>query len=178
MSNDNKLIIAGFAGIGKTYLGKKYSNVKDMESSIYKYDYSKIKNPDYEKLKGDRTRIPNKNFPQNYINGIKQAQKDYDIITIWFHDDMFKLYNENNINFCVCYPTKAAFKKYYIQRYKARGNSQIWIDGAVNYYNRIIPIIRKTKIKRIILHNSETLEDWLKAHNYELKIKIANLQEI
>lgn len=32
------LIIAGFAGIGKTTLAKKYKNVIDLESSIYKWD--------------------------------------------------------------------------------------------------------------------------------------------
>ena len=32
------IIIAAFATCGKTYLGKKYSNVIDLESSNYKFD--------------------------------------------------------------------------------------------------------------------------------------------
>ena len=34
----NGIIIAGFATCGKSVLGKKYSNVIDLESSYYKHD--------------------------------------------------------------------------------------------------------------------------------------------
>ena len=167
-ANKKQIVIAGFAGVGKTYLGNKYCNVKDLESSVYKYDYSKIKNPDHEKLKGDPTRIRNKNFPQNYISGIKQALKEYDIVAVWISRDMFKLYRQNGINFWLCYPTKASLKKYYIPRYIARGNSQRWIDGTLSYYDDIRKTAKTMKEKKIVLHNDQTLEDWLLKHNYKL----------
>lgn len=37
------IIIAGFATCGKSVLGKKYSNVIDLESSSYKYNNTNIK---------------------------------------------------------------------------------------------------------------------------------------
>ena len=39
------LIIAGFSGIGKTYLGNKYKNVIDLDPAPYAYtdDNAKIK---------------------------------------------------------------------------------------------------------------------------------------
>ena len=36
-------IIAGFATCGKSFLGKKYSNVIDLESSNYKHDNTNLK---------------------------------------------------------------------------------------------------------------------------------------
>lgn len=38
------IIIAGFATCGKSFLGKKYDNVVDLESSNYKYNNTNIKN--------------------------------------------------------------------------------------------------------------------------------------
>lgn len=35
-------IIVAFATCGKTYLGKKYKNVMDLESSNYKFDNSEV----------------------------------------------------------------------------------------------------------------------------------------
>ena len=45
------IVIAGFAGIWKTTLAKKYSNVMDVESTPYKYDYSDLEKYDTEKVK-------------------------------------------------------------------------------------------------------------------------------
>ena len=46
------LIIAGFAGIGKTTLAKKYKNVIDLESSIYKWDNTGFEDVPVEQRKG------------------------------------------------------------------------------------------------------------------------------
>ena len=46
------LIIAEFAGVGKTTLAKKYKNVIDIESSPYKWDYSGMDITNLENLKG------------------------------------------------------------------------------------------------------------------------------
>ena len=70
------IVIAGFAGVGKTTLAKKYKNVIDIESSPYKWDYSEVDTSDLEKLKGTKNRKKNSLFPQNYITAVKEAQKN------------------------------------------------------------------------------------------------------
>ena len=42
-------VISVFAGLGKTTVGKKYSNVCDLQSSPYRFDYTDICIKDYEK---------------------------------------------------------------------------------------------------------------------------------
>ena len=57
------IIIAGFAGIGKTTLAKKYKNVIDLESSLYKYDNIGLEGIPVEQRKGT-IRNPNKDWPR------------------------------------------------------------------------------------------------------------------
>ena len=62
----NGIVIAGFGDIGKTELAKKYENVIDLESIFGKWQYSE-KYTNIEEYKSCENRIPNTNFPQNYI---------------------------------------------------------------------------------------------------------------
>lgn len=51
------IIIAGFATCGKSFLGKKYSNVIDLESSNFKHSNVGFKNIPVEKRKGIKRKI-------------------------------------------------------------------------------------------------------------------------
>ena len=106
------MVIAGFAGVGKTTLAKKYKNVIDLESSPYKYDHSMYDNIDYEKLKGNKDRTRNANFPQNYIDAVNQAKLNYDVVLVWLCDEIMELYKQSGIDFIVCYPSIASFEDY------------------------------------------------------------------
>ncbi|MBQ8522829.1 MAG: ATP-binding protein [Clostridia bacterium] len=164
------IVIAGFAGIGKTTLAKKYSNVIDIESSPYKYDYSMYDNIDYEKFKGNKDRIKNTNFPQNYIDAINQAKQKYDIVLIWLCDEAIDIYKKFGVDFVVCYPNVDAFEGYK-QRYISRGNLQTWIDNVVNYYNEfVVNKLEKSNYKKIILDKGENLEDKLLQLGFKLDI--------
>ena len=170
MTNAKKgLVIAGFAGVGKTTLAKKYKNVIDIESSIYKYDYSMYDNIDYEGFKGRKDRVKNTNFPQNYIDAINQAKQKYDVVLIWLCDEAIDLYNKFGINFVVCYPNAEAFEGYK-QRYISRGNSQTWIDNLINYYDEfVVNKLEKSNYEKIILDKGETLEYKLIELGYKLE---------
>lgn len=162
------IIISGFGGVGKTYLAKKYKNVIDLESSPYKYDYSKVENLNYEKLKGKPNRIVRNDYPENYIKAIKEAQKKYDIVCVRYNgDEVVDFYDTYGLNYIVCYPTKSAYKKY-IKRFKDRGNSSEWIEKNKKFYQVAYQRCKNFKGKKILLHDNETLEDALIKRNYKL----------
>lgn len=73
------IIIAGFATVGKSVLGKKYKNVIDLESSPFK----NIMRTDLsiEGQKGTK-REENPLWPQNYYDAIIDAVKKYDVVLV------------------------------------------------------------------------------------------------
>lgn len=160
-------IIAGFSGIGKTTLAKKYKNVIDLDASEYAYDEADILNIDIEKRKGEH-RKPNPNWPDNYIEAIEKAIRIYDIVLVWDREDIIKEYLKNGFNFMVCYPSRNDLENY-VQRYKSRGNSDKYIEMKLKGYDERLKLYDTLNVPKIILNNNETLEDWLIKNNYLLK---------
>lgn len=103
-------LIAGFGGIGKTTLAKKYNNVLDLESSNFKYIIDEeLKKLEVEERKGLKKRKLNKDFPKNYYNAIIKNLEKYDIVLISMHNEIVKLLKENNIEYIVVYPKEDMF---------------------------------------------------------------------
>lgn len=78
------IVISGFGGVGKTELAKKYENVIDLESIIWKWKYDVDITEKIEYYKSYEKRTPNENYPQNYIDEIKKAIIEYDIVLVAF----------------------------------------------------------------------------------------------
>lgn len=94
-----------FAWVGKTTVGKKYSNVCDLQSSPYRCDCSKIDTQNYEKMKYNPLRVPNSEWPNNYLKAIIEAMKQYDIVLVPSSLDVRDLLIDNNINFLFVLPS-------------------------------------------------------------------------
>ena len=168
------IVIAGFAGIGKTILEKKYENVIDLDCGNYKwiYENDKYKKMDLEKRKGIKNKIKNPEWPTNYVQEILEKQKKYKIITISLYDiyldndiNFKKELEQNNIRYISCFPEKNE-KKEYINRYKNRGNSNKWISGIEKNFENWIEKLQEETESKIVLSSKETLEDKLKQLNY------------
>ena len=152
------IVIAGFAGVGKTTLEKKYKNVIDIESSPYKWDYSKVDIKDLEKLKGCKGRKINSEFPQNYINAIKEACLKYDIVLVWIHpEEIIPYYDMNDIDYWLCFPSKEALIEYE-NRFISRGNNKEYIDKVLNDYEKRYNQFKSNPHRHIELSLGETLE--------------------
>lgn len=128
-------IIAGFAGIGKTTASLKYDNVIDLESSNYFFDLPEnLTIDDYEKLKGDTSRVPNTNGLSEYIDAIIEAQKKYDYVLIALFPNLIQELNNRNIDVQIVLPN-ISDKIQYKRRYKDRGNQQSWVDNMINSWD-------------------------------------------
>lgn len=160
------MIISGFAGIGKTYLGNKYSNIVDLESSDFKWIYPKeLKNIDKEKRKGILERHFNPDWPENYIEAILSAEKEYDIVLISQSIDVLAELRLRRIPFVVAIP-ELGLKEEYKKRCIDRGNNEIFVGFVDSYYEYLINKLMGRNDPKLILGAGEYLEDALINQGY------------
>ena len=162
-------VIAGFAGIGKTTIAKKYKNVCDLDSTNYNWDNTEYKDFTEEQLKGLH-RNPNPLWPENYINEIKTKMQEYDILFVKSNPAMLKIYDKENIAYKICYPCKEALDEY-IERYASRGNNIEYITHTISSYDLKVQKWNENPNEKIILKNNETLESYLLSNGYSLIAK-------
>ncbi len=155
-------VISVFAGLGKTTVGKKYSNVCDLMSSPYRCDYSNISTCDYEKMKYDSTRTPNKEWPNNYLKAILKAIENYDIVLVPSSLDVRTLLLENNIPFLFVLPSSdSKTREKLLQRYKDRGNNEELIKDVMYNFDNWSRKEEDYPYPIAILEKEEYLEDLL-----------------
>lgn len=104
-------IISAFAGCGKTYFTKHTEyNTLDLDSSEFEKD---------------------ENFPQNYINKIKQNIGIYDFILISTHKEVRQVLKDNCLYYYLIYPDIDR-KEEFIERLKNCGSTKDLIDKISN----------------------------------------------
>lgn len=156
----NIKVISVFAGLGKTTVSKKYPNVCDLQSSPYRCDYSNIDKKDYEKMKCDKTRIINPNWPINYLEALKKAIEEYDLVLVPSNPDIRELLQENNINFLFVLPSIDS-REILLNRYKKRKNNKQLIDEVTNYFDTWSRNQKDYNYKIEIINKDKYLEDLL-----------------
>lgn len=155
------IIVAGFGAIGKTTLGNKYENMIDLESSDYKWDNTGFENISYEQRKGNKERIKNKEWPNNYHKAVIEAMEKYDIVFTSMHWSLLDFLEKNNIDYYLVYPTldsECTLEK----RCYARGNSEKFtVQLKKNLYDWEKKLKEYHPKKLLIIHQDEFLEDVL-----------------
>lgn len=154
---ENTKIISCFSCTGKTYLGNKYNNVLDLESSHYKWLYNDPEiAKDIEKRKGILDREPNPLYPDNYIKAIKENINKYDIILITPEKKIRDILLEYKINYLLVYPTDYTFVS---KRALLRGNNKYFAEGLKDSFRTWYP----EKNEKVLWElEDEYLEDVLK----------------
>ena len=164
------IIISAFATCGKTYLGKKYKNVIDLESSNYKFDNSDLANIPSEERKGTKRKL-NSNWPENYYNAIVDATNKYDIVLVQLKPEHFDYFDKHNIRYSIAYPNLNNFEEIK-RRCINRNNNKDFINRLwevfVPYYE---DSIKRNYEKLYILNDDMTLEDCLLEDGIHLEIK-------
>lgn len=140
-------VISGFPGIGKTYLFDRQKDdviVLDSDSSKFSWIEEGVRNPD---------------FPNNYIEHIKDNIGKADYIFVSSHDVVRDALKENEVEYILVSPMKN-LKKEYIERFKERGNPDSFIDFISKNWNSFIDEIdNETHPKKIKLGPGEFLAD-------------------
>ncbi len=160
------VIISAFAGVGKTYVGKHYPNVLDLESTYFKWLENGISHLTEEKRKGLKNRTLNPLWPQNYIDEILRQKDKYDIVLIQLshprlkNEQIFKFFDKNNIEYFVARPQKSGWE-YIESRLRERGNSPEFIEEVKANFDVFIKEFSKKKYKQIIINDGEFLSDAL-----------------
>ena len=151
------MFVYAFSATGKSSVAKKYSNVIDMESTLYKYLGNFKEN---ESLKSTDREI-NKQWPENYFKALKEAKDKYDYILI--SDEICdKFLKDNNFEYWWVYPQRD-LKEEYMNRCKERGNNAEFIYWYSKLWEEWISKCENDKLasKHIELKSNQYLEDVL-----------------
>ena len=131
-------IISGFAGVGKTTAALKYDNVIDLESSQFFFNLpNNLTKNDYEKLKGESSRLINPNGLSDYVDAIIEAKDKYDYVLIAMFPALIQELNNRNIDVQIVLPHIDDIVTYK-RRYQDRGNSKNWIDNMIENWNNYL----------------------------------------
>ena len=162
------IIISGFATCGKSVLGKKYSNVIDLESSNYKHINTNLENVPVEARKGTKREL-NKQWPDNYYKAIREAIKKYDVVLVQLTPDHLDYFEEHNIKYSIAYPNLNNWEDVE-KKCINRGNNENFIRRLKNVF---VPFyedcLQRNYENLYIINENETLESVLLDNNIELK---------
>lgn len=111
-------IISAFPGTGKTFYHSKHPETTlDSDSSNFSWILDE---------NGSKTNVRNPDFPNNYIQHVKENIGKYEFIFVSSHKEVRDALIKNNIFFYLVYPSINR-KNEFIQRYKDRGNTESFI---------------------------------------------------
>lgn len=138
MENKTTLIIAGFPGIGKSFLKKEYGElVSDSDSS----------------------KFPKDEFPKNYIKHINSLIGKKSIILVSTHKEVLKGLEDAKISYILAYP-REDLKNEYLRRYEERGSPAHFIELLDTNWTQFHADLKEAKpIFRMILSYDEYLKD-------------------
>ena len=169
-----KIIVLAYVGTGKTEVTKRYQNVWNPSSDSYRYIWDK--DIPLEQRKGSLNRTENPDFPNNYIDAISEKIHSSDIVMLPLTEKLFPLYDSKEfkdkmkgVRIILACPPRDRFDDY-IERYKARGNSEIFIQNRKNEFPFIMDKFENAKdYEKVTVR--QYLDDALIKHGIKLQPK-------
>jgi len=160
------IIIAAHAGTGKSHAAKMNSSLfTDLTYYTYRYnvpdDISYDENEDSESVKASFRFPENENYPENYLEAIKEAANENKIIFI-VPDPRILLHLEmENIPYVLAYPVRSA-KDEYKQRFVSRGNKENFMKIFIGRWDAFIDEFEcDTYARHIVMQPHQYLSDIL-----------------
>ncbi len=130
---DNKVIkvISAFPGVGKSWMFNNQQDlglkVSDSDSSNFSWLSKGVRHPD---------------FPNNYIEHIKDAMQTNDVVLVSSHDVVRDALTQAGIEFLTVYPN-ISDKDEYLQRFIKRGSDQAFVKLINDNWDEWISNINK-----------------------------------
>lgn len=154
-------VISGFPGIGKSYLCKN-TNLKVLDSDSSMFSWVKDDN-------GNNTKERNPEFPNNYIQHIKDNIDSCDIILVSSHKVVRDALKDNDIHYTLVYPAPW-LRGEYIKRYTERGSDFDFIRFIHSHWDDFIEEIQNDDFPEriMLLSEDDTLKDIIEKGEIEL----------
>lgn len=130
-------VISAFPACGKSYT---FENSQDCFRGILDSDSSEFSWVKDEN--GKNTTERNSDFPNNYIQHIKDNLGKVEIIFVSSHDVVRNALKDNGIDYTIVYPDKS-MKDEWLRRFKKRGNDEKFIDFISTNFEKFIDEIEE-----------------------------------
>ena len=168
------MIIAAYAGTGKTFFSRKIYGAVDFVCMPYKY-YLPDGVLSYEESecgKADLSLVIREEWPNNYIKAVINQYNENRYVIIPPIIPVLEALRDEKIPYILCYPDRNA-KDEYEQRYKRRGNTDNFLDIFIGHWDRFLDGLEKDSGKHHIrMKTGEYLTDL-----YPLFEKITDKEE-
>ena len=172
-NNTNGVIVLAYVGTGKTEMTKRYEGVWNPSSDEYRYVWDK--DIPHEQRKSNPNRVENIDFPGNYINAISE-HVGREIILLPLTEKLFPLYDSDEFKsrmkgarMILACPPNDGFE-IYVARYKARGNSETFIENRRKEFPYIMDKFENASgYEKVLVH--QYLDSALIEHGIVLKLK-------
>lgn len=156
------IVIAGFPGVGKSYLMNHNSGhytYADSDSS--KFSWDRDENGDI-KTNENGEKIRNSRWPMNYISHVNEARHTHDFVFVSTHKEVRETLFDAGIPFMLIVPDDK-LKDKFIKRYKERGSTEEFIklisDNYEKWINDAIDFCDARDIPFMILSNGNEYLD-------------------
>ena len=142
------VIVSGFPGVGKTTFIDNPGELTLMDSDSSNFSWS-------NKEAGQR----HPDWPQNYINHIRESSSKADIILVSTHKEVRDALVSAGIEFVLVYPS-LEMKEEYIRRYLDRGSDGKFIRLLeANYETWIEELMAQPICRHVVLQPGQYLSD-------------------
>ena len=155
------MIIAAHAGTGKTTFANMHPDkVVDFTAGPYKY----LPNPAFdglgsEEIKAHPDSCRNWDYPDNYLDAIKQEMGNGKMLVIPSCYMVRSLLRVEGIPYILCYPRRDA-KETYRKRYIDRGNTEEFLDIFIDRWDNFLDLLEGDDYgKHIVMEAYEYLAD-------------------
>ncbi len=154
------MIIAGFAGTGKSTFAARVENAIDLTSMPYSRILPTVKSGEPEAEKAAPWLLNDPLYPDNYVAAVLRAERRYDYVIIptseWV---IYRLQKEYGRKIVVCCPTDEC-REEYRRRFAGRGNTEEFIKVFIDGWESILSNVRELdNVVHIPLGPGEHLTD-------------------